>query len=225
MASTHPTLEFERPHLIAGRVVVGIDEVGRGAIAGPVMVGAVALARDPGELAGLNDSKLLTAKRREGLVDPIKQWADAWAIGSASAQEIDAWGIALALAVAANRAIEALSLVPEHLLIDGPHNILRCRTDVQMGVELPPLLTANSIPATMLVKGDQRSMAIAAAAVLAKVARDAIMVELAGNFPEFEWDGNKGYGSSGHLEALTRIGPTSHHRQSWNIPQGPSVEG
>ena len=225
MADTQPSLEYERVHLTAGRVVVGVDEVGRGALAGPVLVGAVALARDPGDLPGLNDSKLLTARRREGLVEPIKAWADGWAIGSASAQEIDDWGIALALGVAANRAIDALALPPDHLLIDGPHNILRCRTDVAMGVDLPPSLTWKSTPATMLVKGDQRSMTIAAAAVLAKVTRDAIMVNLADQFPQFEWAGNKGYGSSGHLEALERLGPTPQHRQSWNIPKGPVVEG
>lgn len=224
MVATHPTLEFERPLLQSGQVVVGIDEVGRGALAGPVMVGAVALTCDPGDLAGINDSKLLTPKRREALVGPIKAWAQAWAIGSASAQEIDAWGISLALAVAAQRAVESLSVTPDHLIIDGPHNILRCRSDVPMGVSLPPSLTLQAVPATMLVKGDQRSMTIAAAAVLAKVARDAIMVDLAQKHPEFEWGGNKGYGSSGHLEALARFGPTPHHRQSWNIPKGPTVE-
>lgn len=214
--SSRPTLDNERA-LFALGAVAGIDEVGRGALAGPVMVGAVALANEKEVPALLRDSKLLTEKRREQLAPVLREWADDWAIGSASNEEIDAWGIRLALAVAADRAIGSLSQVPQHLMIDGPLNLLHAPSNVPIGVALPPSIRFTRLPATMLVKGDQVSAAIAAAAVIAKVERDHLMQRLAEDFPEYGWEGNKGYGSSGHREAIARCGPSPYHRISWNL--------
>ena len=211
-----PTLEHERKLFSLG-VVAGLDEVGRGALAGPVMVGAVALSTEKEVPLQLRDSKELTPKRREQLAPMLREWVDEWAIGSASNIEIDAWGIRLALAVAADRAIGELSQVPSHLMIDGPLNLLHAPSNVPMGVALPPPSRFRNVPATMLVKGDQISAAIAAAAVLAKVERDHLMMKLAEEFPDYGWDGNKGYGSIGHREAIARCGPSPYHRVSWNL--------
>lgn len=182
------------------------------------MVGAVALSSLREAPDGVADSKALTDAKRRRLVPELQEWVDAWAVGAASAEEIDAWGIRLALAVAAQRAVGQLTVSSPHLLIDGPHNILRVPLDVEFGVEPPPPSPARQWPATMVVKGDQKCASIAAAAIIAKVARDTLMTELAEQYPEFGWAGNKGYGSSGHLEALARRGATTLHRRSWNIP-------
>jgi len=211
-----PTLNHERVHFALG-AIAGLDEVGRGALAGPVMVGAVVLRSEKELPEELRDSKLLTPKRREVLAPRLREWADDWAVGSASNVEIDAWGIRLALAVAADRALAALTIQPHHLMIDGPLNLLHAPSNVPIGVELPPTITFSRVPATMLVKGDQVSAAIAAAAVIAKVERDDLMQRLAIEFPEYGWDGNKGYGSAGHREAIVRCGPSPHHRISWNL--------
>ncbi|HVB50896.1 MAG TPA: ribonuclease HII [Acidimicrobiales bacterium] len=211
-------LEFERTLLARGEIVVGIDEVGRGALAGPMTVGAVVICSEEAPPKGLNDSKLLTAARRESLVEPLCQWAAAWSLGSVSASEIDAWGLRLALAVAATRALNALTLVPTYALIDGSFNLLRSPLDVGFGVVGPPELSYASLPATTIVKGDQRSATIAAAAVLAKVARDAVMVALHEECGQYQWASNKGYGAAEHLEAIRRHGPHAYHRTSWNLP-------
>jgi ribonuclease HII len=212
-------LEFERALLAQGEIVVGVDEVGRGALAGPMTVGAVAIcsATDPPE--GLNDSKLLSALQRESLVEPLRAWAAAWSLGSVSAAEIDAWGLRLALAVAATRAINGLSLVPTHALIDGSFNLLRAPIDVALGQTFPPPLRYGALPVTTVIKGDRRCATIAAASVLAKVHRDAEMVVLDGELDAYGWASNKGYGAPLHLEALRREGPSSHHRQSWSLPE------
>jgi ribonuclease HII len=212
-------LEFERALLAQGEIVVGVDEVGRGALAGPMTVGAVAIcsATDPPE--GLNDSKLLSALQRESLVEPLRSWAAAWSLGSVSAAEIDAWGLRLALAVAATRAINGLSLVPTHALIDGSFNLLRAPIDVALGQTFPPPLRYGALPVTTVIKGDRRCATIAAASVLAKVHRDAEMVVLDGELDAYGWASNKGYGAPLHLEALRREGPSSHHRQSWSLPE------
>jgi ribonuclease HII len=212
-------LEFERALLAQGEIVVGVDEVGRGALAGPMTVGAVAIcsATDPPE--GLNDSKLLSALQRESLVEPLRAWAAAWSLGSVSAGEIDTWGLRLALAVAATRAINGLSLVPTHALIDGSFNLLRAPIDVALGQTFPPPLRYGALPVTTVIKGDRRCATIAAASVLAKVHRDAEMVVLDGELDAYGWASNKGYGAPLHLEALRREGPSSHHRQSWSLPE------
>jgi len=217
MVPTDPTLDFESPFLNDGQFVVGIDEVGRGAYAGPVTVGAVGIANEKAIPTGLRDSKLLTARAREALVDPIREWADAWGIGSATAEEIDLWGIRIALAVAADRALAALALPVQQLLIDGPVNLLRCPMGVPLGVAQPPVIRFASTPAQMIVKGDQKSATIGAAAVLAKVSRDAYMTALSAEFPQYEWAGNKWYGAPGHIAAIGTSGLTKYHRKSWNI--------
>jgi len=222
MSVSHPDVDllaFERLLFTRGEVVVGIDEVGRGALAGPLTVGAVVLSRDEPVPHGLNDSKLLTAAKRDALVEPIMAWALDWSLGSADASEIDAWGLRLALAVAATRALSSLRTQPSHALIDGSFNLLRAPLDIGFGVETPPELSYSNLPFTTIVKGDQRSASIAAASVLAKVNRDGLMVELHEEFPIFGWRANKGYGAEEHLAALRRYGPSRYHRQSWRLPE------
>lgn len=218
-AATNDLLEFERALLVRGEVVVGIDEVGRGALAGPMTVGAVVVCADVAPPEGLNDSKLLTPAQRSSLVEPLDRWASAWSLGSVTSREIDEWGLRLALAVAATRALNGLSTSPTHALIDGSFNLLRSPLDVRLGASAPPPLLYDALPVTTIVKGDQRCATIAAAAVLAKVHRDALMVALHEQFHEYEWARNKGYGAPEHLEALRRRGASEHHRTSWNLPQ------
>ncbi len=199
--------------------MVGIDEVGRGALAGPLMVGAVVIDCEDDPPTGLNDSKLLSAARREALVEPLHQWAASWSLGSVSASEIDEWGLRLALAVAATRALDGLNVSPTHALVDGSFNLLRSHQNLRFGVAAPPDLRYASMPATTIVKGDQRCAVIAAAAVLAKVARDAVMVSLHEECNEYHWASNKGYGAPEHLAAIRRRGPHAQHRMSWSLPE------
>jgi ribonuclease HII len=217
-------LDVERPLLARGEIVVGIDEVGRGALAGPLTVGAVVLTCCDAPPETLTDSKLLTAARREALVGPLEQWAADWSLGSVSASEIDAWGLRLALAVAATRALNGLRLRPTHALIDGAFNLLRAPVDLAFGAAMPPALRYGSLRATTIVKGDQKCASIAAASVLAKVHRDAVMTDLDGQFQAFGWAHNKGYGAASHLEALREWGPNVHHRQSWRLPERRALE-
>lgn len=217
---TRDLLEFERALIGRGEVVVGIDEVGRGALAGPVLVGAVAIREcvDPPE--GLDDSKRLTPAQRESLVEPIGGWAAEWALGEVSASEIDEWGMRLALAVGATRAIAALRCAPTHALIDGPLNLLSAAPEYRgCAVTTLPPLSFESLPVTTIVDGDQRSAVIAAASVLAKVARDSMMVDLNVGHAHYGWERNKGYGVPEHLEAIRRFGVSVHHRRSWNLPE------
>jgi len=176
--------------------VCGVDEAGRGPWAGPVSAGAVIL--DPDNIpAGLNDSKLLSEKAREKLEPEIKARALAWGVGLASVEEIDQLNILQATGLAMRRAVEALALTPAFALVDGNYRFaLPC-----------PILT--------VIKGDSRSSSIAAASILAKVARDRIMVEADGLFPGYGFAGHKGYHAASHVEALNRLGPSPIHRLSW----------
>jgi len=210
-------LAFERPLLSRGEVVVGLDEVGRGALAGPMTIGAVVITGDALPPAGLTDSKALTPKRREALVGPLERWAADWSLGSVSAVEIDRWGLRLALAVAATRALEGLTLVPTFALIDGSVNLLDAPLRFTDDDLSPPSLRYAGIAHTTLVKGDCRSGTIAAASILAKVQRDRAMRRLALEFPEYGWDANKGYGVPRHLRALVDRGPCRYHRQTWRL--------
>lgn len=176
-------------------VVAGVDEVGRGALAGPVTAGACVFARDV-MIDGLDDSKKLTAVARERLHAEIERRALAVAVGHASPSEIDAVGIGEAIVVAMRRALASLQLEVEHVLVDGRH--------VELG-----------FPTTAIVKGDATVRAIAAAAVYAKVTRDRMMAELASEYPAYGFAHNKGYGSADHLEALTALGPSPVHRMSF----------
>ena len=184
-------------HEIAlGGSVAGVDEVGRGPLAGPVTAAAVIL--DPACIPeGLNDSKKLSAKKREALFDIIQDVAQV-SLGWASVEEIDEINIRNASLLAMVRAVEGLAQAPTHALIDG--NVI------------PKGLTC---PATALVKGDGRSVSIAAASIIAKVTRDRLMVSLAQQHPGYGWENNAGYPSKAHIQALQDIGVTPHHRRSF----------
>lgn len=200
-----PTLDVERQLFAGGaRIVAGIDEVGRGAIAGPVTVGAVAVdASHTTFPEGLADSKLLTPRRREAMDPLVRSWALAHATGSATAAEIDRIGIVSALGLAASRALHALGAVPDVLIVDGNTPFL---------VEEP-----GGPRIIMRVKADQDCACVAAASVIAKVERDAVMTALHASHPHYGWDGNKGYGAAVHTAAIRTHGVTEHHRTSWNL--------
>jgi ribonuclease HII len=210
-------LNYERRLVRRGEVVVGIDEVGRGALAGPLTVGAVVLTRTTRAPVGLTDSKLLTPSEREALVEPLVSWAADWSLGSVSSNEIDRWGLRLALAVAATRAIDGLSVSPTHALLDGPFNLLDAPLRLEDQWNDSPELRYASLPHTTVIKGDRWCASIAAASVLAKVHRDRLMVELSGEFPSYGWADNKGYGAPQHRRALLELGPCCYHRVSWNL--------
>lgn len=205
MARPEPTLDVEREFFAAGaRIVAGVDEVGRGAIAGPVTIGVVAIDATVGEIpAGLRDSKLMTPKRREAMVPVAKEWGLAWATGSATAQEIDKIGIMSALGLAASRALQKLGVTPDVLILDGNSSFL---VEEDNG---PRVVTR--------VKADQDCACVSAASVIAKVERDSLMTELHQQFPHYGWDGNKGYGAKVHTDAIKTHGLTDFHRRSWNL--------
>ena len=190
-----PDDSFEQAARAAGfSMIAGVDEVGRGPLCGPVTAAAVILDWDALP-EGLDDSKRLSAARRAELDLRIRATAR-FAIAHASVAEIDALNILQASHLAMRRALQALA--PDFALIDG--NLLPR--------DLP-------CPAQAVVKGDARSLSIAAASILAKVARDKIMVELAAEHPGYGWERNAGYASAAHLSALARLGPTPHHRRSF----------
>lgn len=192
--------------------VVGVDEVGRGSLAGPVTVGAVlvlpATRSAPG---GVRDSKALTPQARLELVPNVRRWAPAWGVGHASATEIDVLGIIAALRVAAVRAMRNLGRPIGAILLDGSHDWLS-----DCDATLPEFPGAG--PVTMRIKADRDCSAVAAASVLAKVARDALMSELSADHQQYGWAANKGYAAPEHLAALAHHGPTAHHRLSWQLP-------
>ena len=197
MMTEGPDFSFELAAIAKGALrVAGLDEVGRGPLAGPVTAAAVRL--DPGNIPeGLNDSKVLTAKRREALFDQILQQADV-CIAHATVEEIDEINILRAAHLAMERAVAGLLVPPDHLLIDG--NMI------------PRGLTIQS---EAIVKGDARSLSISAASIVAKVTRDRLMMALAQQHPGYGWETNAGYGSKAHTEALQNLGVTPHHRRSF----------
>lgn len=188
---------FELDRSFSGPGIAGTDEAGRGPLCGPVCAAAVML-RTGLKLPGLNDSKKLTAKRREELFDDIREHALCWAIAWSSVAEIDQFNILQASHLAMCRAVSALAGKPQRILVDGD--------------QVPACLQA---PATALVRGDQRHSAIAAASILAKVARDRYMLALHRTYPAFEFDRNKGYPTAQHLKVLRQNGPCPEHRQSF----------
>ena len=214
--SLSPTLDLERELFASGvGVLASIDEVGRGAIAGPVTVGVVAVTVESGEPpVGIRDSKLLSPARRQALVEPIKEWVTAYAVASATSGEVDELGIVGALRLAGVRALTELAsrgVIPDLVLLDGSHDWLTSDSlfDDPSGFRAPPVRTQ--------VKGDLTCASVAAASVLAKVNRDAQMKELDSRFPAYGWSGNKGYGAPGHQQAIREQGVTEFHRVSWNI--------
>lgn len=205
MARPVPTLDVERAFIADGaRIIVGIDEVGRGAIAGPVTIGAVAVdASHTSFPVGLADSKLLTPKRREAMEPLVREWGLACATGSATAAEIDRIGIVSALGLAASRALASLGVRPDVLVLDGNTPFL---------VEEP-----GGPRVVMRIKADQDCASVAAASVIAKVERDALMSRLHEEHPQYGWEGNKGYGAAVHTTAIREHGVTAYHRTSWNL--------
>ena len=178
--------------------VAGIDEAGRGPLAGPVVAAAVIL--DPNRpIRGLADSKQLTPEEREILAPKIRERAVAWAVGWADRDEIDTINILQATFLAMRRALQALAEQPDLVLIDGN--------------QVPPELGCQ---AETIVGGDAASYSIAAASIFAKVTRDRYMARLAESFPGYGWETNRGYGSEEHLVALQCLGPTPHHRMSFS---------
>jgi ribonuclease HII len=198
-----PDLSFENKLWGQGlHVVAGVDEAGRGALAGPVAAAGVVLPCDvPGlydQLAGVNDSKQMTPKDRDATAALIKSVAIGWGIGFASAGEIDKVGIVPATCLAVSRALAQIALDPEHLLVDY--------------LFLPDV----KIPQTSLVKGDARCMSIAAASILAKTERDKLLIAMDGAFPGYGFASNKGYGTWAHRQAIAKLGPCDQHRKSFS---------
>lgn len=237
-----PTLRTERALLASGpQLVAGMDEVGRGALAGPVSVGVVVVdARTRTAPRGTADSKLLTPAAREGLAPKVRRWALASAVGHASAAEIDAHGIIAALRLAGRRALDEVRSevgTVDVVLLDGKHDWLSDpapdlfaagglteNPGAGAGAEAlaaeTELLAAEpaAVPDVItMIKADMRCSSVAAASVLAKVERDAILTRLAADHPQYGWEANKGYSAPAHLDALAGHGPSEWHRRSWNL--------
>ncbi len=199
LVGSAPGVTYEAALWTAGEsVVVGMDEVGRGAWAGPLTVGAVVIPQDR-RMYKIRDSKQLTEDEREALVDRIKDWALHWSVGHASAAECDEVGMSQAQRLAAQRALERLDSRPTHVLVDGPWDFI------------------GNVDTTPIVKGDSISLSIAAASIIAKVTRDRILRQEADAFPWYSLHANKGYPCSKHRAALQLLGPSTIHRRSWSF--------
>lgn len=177
-------------------LICGVDEAGRGPLAGPVYAAAVIL-NDARPIIGLNDSKKLSEKKRDKLALEIREHALAWAIATASVEEIDRINILRASLLAMKRAVEALSLTPDEVLVDGLH------------------YPDTGLPSSAIVKGDSTVAAISAASILAKTARDAALLELHETYPHYGFAIHKGYPTAAHLAALREHGPCAEHRRSF----------
>jgi len=199
------TFKYERKLQGQGFLrIAGVDEVGRGALCGPVVAAAVLLDRMP-RVHGIRDSKSLTAKQRVRLRPKIIRAAMSWGVGIVSAEEVDRYNIYQATLIAMHQALLQLSPVPDFILIDGSP------------------VRGLSIPHLNVVKGDVRCISIAAASIVAKVTRDQLMKSYASMYPMYDWVRNKGYSCKSHFEALKQYGPTSLHRRSFkpvhSVPQ------
>ncbi len=206
MRGKAPTRQVEQELWSAGHhLVVGIDEVGRGAWAGPLMVGAAVLPRGrAGRVLGVRDSKLLTEVARERLFDRVAGWCDAWAVGAVSHQECDELGMAQAQREAARRAVAGLGVRPDAAIVDGSWNFMAG--------------TVGHV--RMEVKADATCVAVAAASILAKVTRDRVMRAEAEHYPAYSFESNKGYPCPVHRAALHGWGPSAIHRRSWVFLDG-----
>jgi len=220
-ASRKPSLRVERALQREGhRLLAGMDEVGRGALAGPVSVGVVVID-DVCRSApvGVKDSKLLSPQMRERMVPKIQRWATAYSVGHSSPGEIDQYGIMVALRL-------ALPVIPDLVILDGNYDWLTDPERVgllsflESGVALAPC-----VPVRTMVKADLYCSSVAAASVLAKVERDAMMVALAAEVPGYAWELNKGYSAPEHFDALKSRGPSVHHRRSWHLPGVAAMAG
>lgn len=223
-----PSFKYEQDLLCEGYDwVIGLDEVGRGSLAGPVMVGAVVIGikqvKENYMPEGLADSKLLSEKRREELYEPLQKWCTTWAVGSCTNTEIDEWGISYTLGVAA---LKAIAKVEEDIqiskkentriaaILDGPCDYIDKVANTFDAPYIPEPVKVHT-----LVKADRQCASVAAAAVLAKVTRDNLMVSLAKNpkYAAYDWASNKGYGSLAHRNAIKKVGPSDLHRLSWHL--------
>jgi len=216
-SKTFPSLNLEQELWAKGaRFIIGMDEVGRGAIAGPVAVGVALLdSRDARATmpwpSNLKDSKLLSEKARNEILLPVQSWVSGYAVGMASAKEIDSKGIVQALALSAGRALDALfqDAALRHeiaqdgavIILDGSHNWLGAK--------------ASGIPVIVRTKADRDCVSVAAASVISKVERDNLMIELSTSHPSFGFEGHKGYASEAHIAAIRTAGPSSEHRHTW----------
>ncbi len=201
----NPTTFFESELWNSGlKYIAGLDEAGRGALAGPVAVGAVILPNDPtllaSTLSGARDSKQMTPRKRESLAPRICEVALTWAVGFATAEEIDMQGIVRATRLAAIRALHQFDISPQYLLTD-------------FRLDLPQL----EISQTSLVKGDAHCLSIACASILAKTERDALMRELDERYPGYELGKHKGYGTQAHRSAMKRLGLSEIHRRTFKV--------
>jgi len=197
-----PNLAVERRMWGRGhQIVVGVDEVGRGAWAGPLSVGAAVVPKNS-RVYKIRDSKMLTEIEREALFDRVADWCVAWSVGHASHQECDELGMSAAQRLAARRALDGLGVQPDRILIDGNWDFV------------------GGGRTSLIVKGDATTVSISAASVLAKVTRDRIMRAEAENYPAFNFEGNKGYPCPIHKAALQAWGPTTLHRRSWAFMDG-----
>ena len=199
---SYPSLDLERELLESYDLVIGVDEVGRGSLAGPVAVGAVAINISHLETLpkGIRDSKLVPEAKRDALALAVQEWAS-YQVGYSSVEVIETQGITKALKLAAISAISPLIAGRTIVLLDGSQNWL---ADAGLNADV-----------TLRVKADRDHGSVSAAAMVAKVARDSLMRELSMDFPEYQWDSNKGYASESHIRALQNIGPSEHHRLSW----------
>jgi ribonuclease HII len=218
MTVADPTLEFETAlHAEGARYVIGCDEVGRGAIAGPVGVGLCVIDRGVGiHPIGLRDSKMLSEKKRELLAPLAAGWALFSAVGLATAEEVDTLGIMTSLGLAGKRALLQLheagaSITESVLLLDGSFDWLT-----------PALATPLRVRTR--VKADRDCASVAAASVVAKVHRDRLMIEADSHYPGYGWTGNKGYGSTEHYAAIDALGPSALHRKTWLHDRVPQAE-
>lgn len=231
-------LEYEQQLFASGaRTVAGIDEVGRGSMAGPVTVGVAILTPDATlEVGGLIDSKALSPARRESMVPEIRQWC-AVAVGHVEPADIDRLGMTLSLRLAAQRALAELArrgYRADAALLDGKHDWFTPPQEDLFSALAPDPAQAHynallaqawegagepaQMPVTMVIKGDYKCASIAAASVVAKVERDELMVQLDARYPGYGWAKNKGYGSAAHREAISVHGPSPQHRLSWSLP-------
>ncbi|WP_432511712.1 ribonuclease HII [Kineococcus sp. SYSU DK001] len=221
-----PSLRLERQLLRAGHTLVaGVDEVGRGSLAGPVSLGVVVVdASTPTAPLRLRDSKLLTPAAREALAPKVRRWAVAWAVGHAEPAEIDAVGITAAMRLAGRRALAQLPVLPDLVILDGNQDYLSDPREPSLldgldGLDgTAPALPCAAPPVTTRIKADVTCASVAAASVLAKTTRDAIMAARHADFPRYGWAGNKGYSAPDHLQALAEHGACAQHRRSWRLP-------
>ncbi|MCI6616173.1 ribonuclease HII [Ruminococcus sp.] len=190
-------IEYEQNAELKGyKAICGVDEAGRGPLAGPVCAAAVILPPNT-IIDGVNDSKKLTEKKREALFNVIKETAVSYCIAYASVEEIESINILNATMLAMKRAVEGLDVKADYAMIDGN--------------KMPPL----DIDGETIVKGDAKSMSIACASILAKVSRDRLLYEYAKEYPQYQFDKHKGYGTAAHREAIIKYGPCPYHRMSF----------